>query len=133
MGEAKVIVLAAVRAKALRPQCDSGVFRAVHAGAQCVASDTAPDRDPAPGQDGGERLRSAVRKNARAACASAFKRAAERLDLSAADIAATIDESRQRVADMMTGARPIAADHFLLIGLRMPELLAAYGEELFGR
>lgn len=89
--------------------------------------------DTAPGQALGERMRSDLRRDARERCAAALRRAAERLGLSAADIAAAIDESRQRVADMMSGVRPIAAEHAYLIGVRLPALLAAYGEELFGR
>lgn len=108
----------------------SGVFRAVHAGnndASAAHGNPAGAPETAP-----DRLRSRVRQDARGCCASALREAARRCGASAADLAAAMDESRSRVAEMMIGNRPIKAEHMYLLGLRRPEVLAAYAEELFG-
>ena len=89
MGEVERKVVVAERAKPLRPS-DSGAFRVVHAAEDATdAADCNAEKpcDSAPGQACGK-VQSAVRKNARATCAAAFKRAADRLELSAGEIAA---------------------------------------------
>lgn len=123
----------AQRAKRLRP-LKSGVFPAVvHDSAALVANDSPVVSESAPGQlCNGERLRSGVRKATRLEAAAALSATADRLCLSDTDIGVAIDEPRQRVAEMKSGAKALTTDHLLLIARRLPVLFAVLSAELFG-
>lgn len=67
-----------------------------------------------------------------AEAAAAFDAAVSTLRILEVDIAAALDEPRQRVADMRRGERPISMEHLVLLHRRMPALFEAYARGLFG-
>ena len=120
----------AQRAKRLRP-LKSGVFPAVvHDSAALVANDSPVVSEIAPRQESS--IRSGVRKATRLEAAAALSATADRLCLSDTDIGVAIDEPRQRVAEMKSGAKALTTDHLLLIARRLPVLFAVLSAELFG-
>lgn len=128
MGEPKVVVVSG-RAKALRPS-DSGTHRVHAANLSAPAQDTRPG--DAPRQVSTGQVRSVSRRVTRTEAAAAFDVAAGLCGVSDVEIAAALDEPRQRVADMRRGERPIAMEHLVLIARRLPQLFEAYAKILFG-
>ncbi len=132
--EKRAVVVRSARAKVLRPG-DSGVFRYTHAAnlpANVLDASVGDAPRPTSTEQTCGQIKSAARRVTRVEAASAFETACFLSRVSDVEIAAALDEPRQRVADMRSGARPIAMEHLVLLARRLPKLFEVYAKELFG-
>ena len=72
------------------------------------------------------RLRSVPRRRSREGAALIFIELMRVAGVSSGDVAAALDMPAQRIAEMRSGARPVAFEHLLLMLERLPEFGPAF-------